>query len=410
MRDLKKLLSFSLLGTLFAFFTQILAANILSLYDYGVVARWLTDLSLFSIFFIMGLDHALMYFTKNNIDNYNNILKFNFLFFTFTAILLSLSLSLIFSDGYWISLIATCYLIALFQSLNAYNQICENIKIFGLNIFLKSFIIFLVISFISLNNYKINWQDYVCVYVGAVASVLIFIFFKYIIKVEKKTSEFKVPISNYFSYGLKSMSNAIIAIILYSSTTYMVDYYLGKEGVAIFFAATVISKLAWVVPDAIGNILYPKFIKIKSIEELNKTLNLMYTYAQLNFTLNLISVIIFSFVGWYFIDIIYGEKYKNLYLLIVILLLGNQGMVYYKLLGRYYASINKWGIQRESLFWGLISNVLLNIILINCFGLLGSSIATAISFWICGFKMTKGIKGSFKSFLNLRLLFNEVKR
>lgn len=409
MYELKRLMSFSILGTFCAFITQLMSVNILSVYDYGVVARWLTDITLFGVIFVMGFDHAILYYTKRNNKNFNKFLKFNMLVFTiFASTLIIIALNI--KDWvYWCGLIITCYLLALFQTLNAYNQINDNIKNFGFNIFLKSFVLLMMVL-IAANVFNISWVDYIKIYIFSVFLVLAYVFFNYYKKSKVNSDDFKIPVKKYFLYGFKSMANSIMAILLYSSTTYIVDYYLGKEGVAVFFAASVIAKLAWIVPDAIGNILYPKFLKIKTKEDYNTVLNTMYLYGQLNFAINLISLVIFSLIGWYFVDLIYGEKYKEVYYLIIIMLIGNQGMVFYKLMGRYYASRNLWSIQRESLFLGLISNIILNIILVNQLGLFGATISTAISFWICGFKMATGIKGSFKSFLNLNLFIKEAKK
>ena len=210
---------------------------------------------------------------------------------------------------------------------------------------------------------------------------------------------------DYYVYGFKSMLNSLLAIMLYSSTIYFLDYYKDKKSIAVFFAATVLSKLAWVVPDSVGNLLYPKFLKIGVIYSKEVIMQETFFYAQLNFLVNILGVIGFLIIGNFFIERIYGAEYLEMFWLVVILLIGNQGMVYYKILGRYLASINEWKIQKIALFFGVLSNALFNFLLIPKFGLIGAALATSISFWICGIIMTINLEKVFFEFMNLRSFF-----
>lgn len=408
MNNLYKILSYSTLGTLCAFLIQILSANILTVYDYGVIGRWLTDLSFLSIFLVFGLDNSLLFFSKSSETDFSLNFCKNIIFFTFIALLFLLLSFLSNNILYYSSLIVVCYMLAIVQSLNSYNLLNSYFNRHGLTNFIKNLIILLVLSIVYFTRIDVGSDLYINIY-----TLSIFLVFLVAIIINHKP---KVELSNvriiidklYLTYGFKSMSNTLFAVMLYSSTIYILDYYESKESVGIFFAATVLSKLAWVIPDSIGNLLYPKYLKIAYEHEKYAVFQETYFFAQLNLILNILSIIVFYFIGSFIINILYGSNYLDMFWIVIILLTGNQGMVFYKILGRYQASINEWKIQRLALIAATISNISLNLVLIDRLGILGSAISTAISFWICGVIMAYNIKGSFKGFLNLKEFFGKI--
>lgn len=408
MNNLTKILSYSTLGTLCAFLIQIISAKILSIHDYGVIAKWLTDLAFLSIFFVCGLDNALLFFSKKNNSYYGLNFYKNILFFSLVAIvLLTISLFTL-KKYYYISLVLVCYSLAIIQSLNAYNLLNEHFNKYGVVNLSKNIFIFIAFLLIMILNINIGLVGYIKLYVF---SVLISLVFAYLIcfkpKLKIESTIYKID-SSYFKYGLKSMLNTLFAVMLYSSTIYILDFYKSKEELGVFFAATVLSKLAWVVPDSVGNLLYPKYLKIDISYSKEEVLKETYFFAQLNFILNLLAVIVFYLIGHFIIKILYDDSYLEMYWLVIILLIGNQGMVYYKILGRFQASINEWRTQRIALITATIFNVGLNVILIQIFDLIGAAMATAISFWVCGFIMSNKVKGSLKGFVNIKSFFRAL--
>lgn len=408
MRNLSKVLSFSTLATLCAFLLQIVSVRLLSVNDYGILGKWLTDLTFFGLFFIFGLDNALLFFSKDPNKFYGN-LKVNIIFFTSMLLFFCLGAFLFNSSNYFYLAIC-CYFFALVQSLNAYNQLFENFTKYGLINLVKNLfpLIFFLICLII--NLKINIHEYLQYY-----TLVVVIFFLVVLYLFCKSNSIFISMENsffkeYFIFGWKSMMNTFLAVFLYSSTIYFLNYFQGKDVVAIFFAASTLSKLAWVLPDSIGNVLYPKFLNINIKYNREAVFSETYFFAQLNFFLNLLAISGFLMVGRLFINLLYTNKYQQMFYVVVILLMGNQGMVYYKILGRYFASINEWRIQRIALFCGIFSNILLNLILTQYWGAIGAAIATSVSFWICGLVMSSAVKGSFIEFLNIKKLYGKAIR
>ena len=131
-------------------------------------------------------------------------------------------------------------------------------------------------------------------------------------------------------------------------------------------------------------------------------------YAQIVFVFNILAIIGFLIMGNLILNFLYTSEYKSIFIPVIILLIGNQGMVYFKLLSRYLASTNNWKPLYFSLGFGIIINISLNLILIKFYGLIGACIATSLSFLACGIFISFFVKGSFYGFLNIKSLFKKL--
>lgn len=406
-RNLTQLLSFSLLSTMCAFLLQVVAAKILSINDYGSLAKWLTDVNYLGLFFIFGLDNSLMFFSKEH-DRFQTNLGKNIVFFSSISFLAIFFVFLFGLDfHYYIFLIMTIFCFALYQSANAFNQLNEYYRVYGFFVFLKSLILLIPFLIIYTMSWNVGFRDSIIIYAGSSVVLLICIgvFLKNRIKIKmEKSYDIK-----YFKYGFKSMFNTFLAITLYTISIYLLDYLSTKEAIAIFFIASTIAKLAWIIPDTAGNILYPKYLKIKSIADNESVMNQTFLYGQVIFLINIFSIVVFYISGKFFLSAFFDESYQKCFYPILILLIGNQGMVYYKIIGRFLAAKNEWSVLRKSLLAGVITNCLLALLLIKNYGIVGVSISTAVSFWVCGAIVSLHVKGSFYKFMNLNYLFKNLR-
>src|SRR5690606_30876841 len=138
---------------------------------------------------------------------------------------------------------------------------------------------------------------------------------------------------DYVVYGRKSMFNTLLAISLYTCTVYCLDYILGKEAVAYFCVASAVAKLVWVLPDAVGNVMYPRFLRINRHYTRAAVMEDAYRLSRIVVVLNILAVLVFLIAGRWFISFIFGDEFVDgAYPVIAILLIGNQGMVLYKIL------------------------------------------------------------------------------
>jgi len=385
-----------MMAMLCTFLLQVTASHALTPYEFGFFAKWLTDINLFGIFFVLGLDNALLFFTKKREDFYYNLTSnlkviFSLVFFAFVLV------SLIGDDlVYYYYLLVAVLMVGLFQYFNAYNQIEERFGVYGFANFLKSF--FILVPFLVLAVVGEGGDHYqaALMYIYGLLVSLVFLVVFFLKKGGRVLCNSKVSFE-YLKYGFRSMSNTLLAVVLYSVSVYCMEFWSSKELLGVFFLAASISKLAWILPDVAGNILYPRFIK----EEVgsNKVMGEAHLYGGLILYFNLILAALFFIFGRVVIEFFFSPEFNGMYWPILVLLIGNQGMVFYKILGRYLASENNWVGLRLGLIAGIAANVLCNFYLIPTFSVLGAALSTAISFWVCGLVVAFFVKGSLKGFL-----------
>lgn len=382
------------------FLYQSLATHIMTPIEFGFFSKWLTDIALLGAFFTLGLDVSVVYFTRKGELFEKNIVR-NIAIYFLMVIIFSAFIFLFFKEQYpYFILLLTISFLSIAGLFSSYFQYIENFKIYSLITLLKSTLILLPMLYFSVIQDDKTYYEIILVYCYSIFTSMIITFFFY-----KKRSTFSKPnvyfSKDYILYGLRSVLNKSLGLILYSSSIYSVFYFSGPEKSAYFFVAIAISKLVWVLPDAAGNILYPKFVKSKSNELDFETESQMFFYAQIVFVVNIICFLSFLMLGQFLLNVVYDTSYYLSYAPVLILLVGNQGMVYYKLLSRYFISQNHWLPMRVSLLSAIIFNILGNYFLQGEYGIIGAAVATCISFWLCGILMTLYYKRAFTQFLNI---------
>lgn len=398
----------SFLGTILTFCFQTICSHLMDVTEYGKLGVWLTNIGYLGMFFILGLDSSILYHAKKG-ESYEENMGKNFvcyfsIFFIACIGVLSLGLDYL----YYIPLFISILCLAISSVFKSYFHFHEEYLWYNLlNLVLP---LGLTLSFGGLLLYKIDiiaYNSYL-LYSAVSFVALIFSSIKYF-----SVSGIKFRVSNifsnfyYFVYGIKSVLNTVLSLTLYASSIYCIRYLGSEDMVAYFFVASSISKLVWVLPDSAGNVLYPRFLKIGTLYSKESIKGEMFFYARIVFLLNILAVISFYLIGSYIISLLYTSDYKVVFVPIIILLIGNQGMVYFKLLSRYLAAENNWKPLYFALIVGVILNIVLNIVLIPIYGLNGTAIATAVSFLGCGFTISYFVNGSLFGFINLYQLINK---
>lgn len=391
-----------IVSTIATYILTVVLTHLLSVSEYGIIARWLTDIGYVSIFFTLGLNSSMIYFTRRNI-NISTSISVNII--TYSLMLVVWLIGALLLDKfsiYAVSLGLTVYFFSINEVTRAKFQFDEDFSVFNFMVVFRPVLLLIVFSILLVYGKQLISNEAVVLYSCMMAlSALIFssIFFYKGGRFNAISSRF--PFKSYVTYGSKSILNRLLSLTLYALSIYMVSWLGHPEFVAYFFVANSISKIAWVIPDSAGNILYPQFIKTNNDEDRKKALKNMYTYAKLIFILNIAILFTFILLGQWVVSLIYEESYHKAFVPTIILLIGNQGMVYYKLFSRWHASQNNWRYIYVATIFGVVVNIVLNYILIPKMGITGAAIATGCAFWVCGIIICRPIKGSFGEFLNV---------
>ena len=165
-------------------------------------------------------------------------------------------------------------------------------------------------------------------------------------------------------------------------------------------------------------VLYPllsRYYHEKNFDKIKFLMNIIYQYGLI-FTFPIL--IFLSFFSKQIIYLLFGEKYSSVYIGVIIL---NFGFFFYGLAlitTNYLAAAGKNNIRLKAVFTVLITNIILDILLIPLLGYLGAAISTSIGFLILfvitNFSVVKEVKISininnlFKILLSNIILFFSV--
>lgn len=396
-----------LVSTVATYFLTVVLSYLLTTEEYGMMARWLTDISYVSIFFTLGLNASMIFFTRRGIRISESMGLNLFVYTSILALMIAGTLLFIPERLYLLTLGLTVFFFSLNEIVRAFYQFEQKFRVFNFMVMFRPILLLGVFSLIYYAVHSTAIETTLVFYTISMAVSTILFFSIYFLMGNKISFPFgsKISYRSYFSYGAKSILNHLLSLSLYALSIYMVSWIGNYTYVAIFFVASSISKMGWVLPDSSGNILYPLFIKANDEDKKAKALKSMYSHAQLVFLLNILAILFFWILGKWVLAIFYEEVYQRAFIPTLILLVGNQGMVYYKLFSRWHAAQNTWKYVYIATLLGIVTNVILNVILIPQYDLLGVAIATSISFWVCGIAICFPIKGSFWNFLKLTNLW-----
>ncbi len=370
-------LKFSSLALVFIF--QSYLAKLISIEDYSEFARFITYGNYLALATSFGFSSSILYLSKNSDDfklNYITLLKF----YVCLSCLLVLSISMIDSSINKIIIFAVsinCFNIAL-----AYFQ--HEFKLIKFGVFSAGNGLYLILLILAFKYYE-PMQVYVCyMYFGYMLTFSLVMVYKLKLKDKVNLSKSSEVLKSNLSYGLKFTPVLLIGQIIYVSDFLMIDVMLDKSQVAIYFVSMMLSKLIFTAADTIGNLIFPYLLKVSKGKDRAALLVKISSLSNIIFVMNLSILVIFYLSGKSLIYFFYGQDYISAYTPALMLLGGTHGMVIYKLTSRKLASENEWKSIYIPLLITAIINIVLNIILIDNYGIFGASLASAISYWMCG--------------------------
>ncbi|WP_298690865.1 flippase [uncultured Sulfuricurvum sp.] len=173
------------------------------------------------------------------------------------------------------------------------------------------------------------------------------------------------------------LSGMVIAVYMRIDQV-MIKEMLGNEAVGQYAAAVRISEAWYFVPMVIASSVFPAIINAKKISE-----ELYYARLQqlYNFMVWLSIAIAFplTFLSDWIINLLYGEQYNQAGSVLMIHIWTGVFVFLGVASGKWYVSENLQKLAFSRTFYGVIVNILLNILMIPKFGIYGAAIATLIS-------------------------------
>lgn len=184
---------------------------------------------------------------------------------------------------------------------------------------------------------------------------------------------------NWFMSALPLAFIGGMQLVNQQASILLQGFYLSDAEIGIFRVATQVSNLASFGLIAINMVVAPRFAALYVQSNIGKLQHLVTRSSQVILTINLAITAGFIMLGKPFLRLLFSEIYVTAYLPLLILLGGqlvNSGV------GSVGVLLNMANLERESakaLALSALLNILLNVLLLPSWGIIGSSIATALS-------------------------------
>ena len=201
-----------------------------------------------------------------------------------------------------------------------------------------------------------------------------FITFKFKIKYKNLVKE--LNLKKLIKYGMLCMIMHSLMTLNYNLDILFLKNIVDVYSVGLYSVGVSLANMLWLIPDALKDVLVNKTSRNDSINEIVKV-----TKYSLYFSLFIIlGVIVF---GKLFIQILYGYEFINSYWCTIILFVGCFSMVIYKLLHPLYIANGQQAYVVKVLAISVVTNIILNVLLIPRFSIYGASISSVFSYSVC---------------------------
>jgi O-antigen/teichoic acid export membrane protein len=182
-----------------------------------------------------------------------------------------------------------------------------------------------------------------------------------------------------FSNSLAAYFAAILVYLNYRVDQFMIKPELGLEQLGIYTLGVSLAEMVFLIPNSIGSAFLGRLMNCNE-EEREKTIN---TTVKISFYLSLI-IVLGGIIVSPLIPFIYGSEFKQSVSVTIILLLGTVMASFGKILSNVYMSKGQMRVELKYGFISFVINLVLNFVMIPTMGIVGSAIASTISYVIYG--------------------------
>lgn len=200
------------------------------------------------------------------------------------------------------------------------------------------------------------------------------------LKVDIKKLRFDLrEIPKYFKFGLLPMFTLLLMTLNYRIDILMLDdiFRVSVAEIGVYSVGVALAEKIWLIPDAIKDILTSRLCNGAGKEEVAKV-------TRTSLAVSALMLILMILFGRPVILALYGTEFVKSYEILVIMLIGVIGMVFYKMIYAYNVVNGKRVINLLFLGLAAIANMIGNYLLIPAGGILAAAWASVISYVTCG--------------------------
>ncbi|GIP16506.1 flippase [Paenibacillus montaniterrae] len=178
-------------------------------------------------------------------------------------------------------------------------------------------------------------------------------------------------------YSFLPLLTTLLITLNYKLDVIILKLFVENRDIGIYSVGATLAGMLWIIPDAFKEVLFNRTAKNDSIKEILISI-------KFNVYLAVVVIIFFLVIGKDFIVIMYGNEYKDAFLVSALMLIGCVPMILYKIINTLFVSIGKQKFAFITLFTSVCLNTIINFLLIPNYGILGAAYSSIISYSLCG--------------------------
>lgn len=340
----------------------------------GEYAVFLNYLNIISVIANLGMYQAYPYYKRKGEKDILN--KFvNIFYYQFIIYLLIFIIGILFIDNGFINRILFMLPVAVLVNQLNFIVMVENINYKNYINIISNFVKFALaaIAFFFL-------QRKISVLVFNLFLVDIVLLVSYICKLKVKLSVKYINYSFIISiikFGAIAMITSLLVNMNYKLDVLMLDHYVNTNLVGIYSVGVTLAEFGWLIPDTFKDVLFSKTARSDSTKSIINCL-------KISFYAIFVAIILVVLFGKLFIKIMYGVEFLDSYFVTTILFMGIPAMAWFKIISTLYLAKGKRYFYLITLLLSVIANILANVVLIPRFSIYGASLASVISYTVCG--------------------------
>jgi len=235
-----------------------------------------------------------------------------------------------------------------------------------------------------------------------------FFIFAYLIKL--KLIPHPLAFDKKFTYsvvkfGFFPMLTSLLAIMNYKIDIVILKQMVSLEEIGLYATGVLLASYAWLLPDIFKEVIFSRTSKNDSVSSICFSLRVS-MFSVIVITLSIL------LLGEQLLFFLYGIDFVDAYLVTLMIFSAIPGMMFYKIISPLYTAKGMNKFRFYVLLLSVISNVILNFILIPFYGIYGAAFASVVSYSTSGIIFLI----NFKKMYNLRyreilfLSLDDIKR
>lgn len=344
----------------------------------GVMAVVQNDVSLYSVFLGLGVYQAYPFFRKKEPDiqgEYVNNISTMFLLYEVLALAAAL---LLYNYGkVYLALAVTLMPVEVYIKQLNYIVLVENPRrrnASSLIISSTEIVILLIIWIVTEASEAVVLVYYTC-------TVLINLMLSFI---NLRMNPLRIRpavrrIPAFIRFGFVPMLVYLCMTVNYKIDIQMLKLFpnVSYADIGVYSTGVALATKIWLIPDAIKDILLSRLIKGGKEEEVARVL-------RINLAICIICSAILALIGKPFVNLLYGEEFSDAYYVILLMLVGVIGMIFYKMIYSYNISRGRRWVNLLFLGIAAVVNAVGNAVAIPRFGIWGAAVVSITSYMLCG--------------------------